>query len=240
MRYSFPSLVFTATHLLCASASRPVHAPRFPSTGPAVTGGACRATTTAYQSWTVTPGGALASGSGKCLTSTAWPVVDGTPLTLSACETGPVPPTQAFTLTPGSGNAISLVSTAAPKFCANLAAYGTSPGTAVWLFTCTPTDCVGNCAWQRNASLPAALVNPGSGLCLEDAGAAPVAPHTCDAGSPAVGLPFCDASLPVSARVDDLYARLSTQQRIELFSIPAEPNTYDPVLNIPSVYWDIT
>jgi len=40
--------------------------------------------------------------------------------------------------------------------------------------------------------------------------------------------------------VEDLWSRLSQAQRISLFSIPIHPNDYDPVLNLPSVFWDIT
>jgi hypothetical protein len=177
---------------------------------------------------------------GSCLAAASWPPADSTALTLAPCDGSPA---QAWTVSPDAApDAISLTLTAAPTFCANLAGYGTTPGTPVWLFTCSPADCEENCAWAPAAAFPGALRSP-SGLCL-NVGAppppAPPAPHTCDATSPSAGLPFCDGALPVEARVEDLFARLSDAQRVQLFSVPAQPNTYDPVLNIKSVYWDIT
>lgn len=160
---------------------------------------------------------------------------------MSPCVTPPSPQ-QLFNLTGASGaNAISLVMTAAPSFCVNLAGYGTTPGTQAWLFSCSPADCKENCAWEAS---PGAghFSNPSSGLCL-DSGAEPPpppSPHTCEPGSPSAGLPFCDYTLPIATRVADLYSRLSFDQRIELFSIPIHANTYDPVLNLKSIFWDIT
>ena len=195
-----------------------------------------------YQAFTPNPDGTLSSG-GACLTAASWPPVSGqgTALAMAACVSPP-PPTQRFTLTHATGaNAISLVATAAPGNCVNLAGYGTSPGTQAWLFACTPQDCKGNCAWAAGAA-PGSLLNPASALCL-DSGAEPPpppAPATCAPGSPSVDLPFCNAALPVGARVEDLWGRLSEDQRLGLFSIPIQPNAYDPALNLKSVFWDIT
>lgn len=203
----------------------------------AVTGEVCVAAHPAQQ-FTAAANASLRVG-GACLAAAAWPAADQTAITLAPCDGSPA---QAWALAPSAGaNAISLTLAALPALCANLAGYGTTPGTQVWLFSCTPADCEGNCAWD--GALPGALANPATRLCL-NAGAAPPAPppgpHTCDPGSPAAALPFCDGAAPVAARVDDLFSRLSDAQRVALFSLPAAPNAYDPVLNIPSVFWDIT
>ena len=203
----------------------------------AVTGATCvgGATPPSYQAFTFAAG-QLSTG-GACLAAAATPITDGTALTLQPCD--PTSPAQRFAYA-GAGAAISITSAAQPTFCVNLQDYGTEPGTVAWLFTCNPGDCKGNCAWAQGPG--GALVNPGSGLCL-DSGAEPPPPpppHTCDAGSPSASLPFCDYTLPVQARVADLWGRLTEAQRLQLFSIPIEPNAYDPVLNLPSVFWDIT
>ena len=43
-----------------------------------------------------------------------------------------------------------------------------------------------------------------------------VLPRTCDAGSTAAGLPFCDHGAPVAARVADLVSRLTREEKINL------------------------
>lgn len=198
-----------------------------------VTGNSC-IPSAPYQSWSLT-NGRLVSNS-LCLTASTTPITDGTSVTMSPCTTGP-DASQEFTLT--TTGVISITSTSQPTMCLNLEDYGTSPGTVAWLFTCTPQDCKGNCQWS---SVGSTLTNPLSGLCLDNGSEPPPPPppHTCDPGSPSVGLPFCDYTQPITARVEDLWSRLSYDQRIALFSIPIQPNAYDPVLNIPSVYWDIT
>jgi hypothetical protein len=208
----------------------------------AVTGAAC-VPGASYQAWNFSDGRARSGG--LCLhadTANGLPISDGTSLSLQPCTTGPSDYTQLFTFSAaGGGGPISLTSTKQPSFCVNLQGYGTAPGTEAWLFTCTPSDCKGNCQWSQ-AAAGGALTNPGSGLCL-DSGTEPPpppAPHTCDPGSPSAALPFCDFTLPIAARVADLWGRLTQEQRLGLFSIPIQPNAYDPVLNIPSVFWDIT
>ena len=173
---------------------------------------------------------------GSCLASSVWPVAENTPLTLAPCDDSAA---QRFALSADStANAISL--TEAPAFCVNLAGYGTTAGTQAWLHTCTPTNCKQNCAWQRVPAHPGALQNPESALCLNAGAPPPPLPHTCAPGSPAAALPFCDYALPIADRIADLYARLSFDQRVELFSIPIHPNTYGAALNLKQIFWDIT
>jgi hypothetical protein len=201
-----------------------------------VTGAACvgGASPPPYQVFTFSSGQLKTAGG--CLAAAATPITDGTALALKPCD--PSDPAQRFAYT--AAGPISLTSASQPAMCVNLAGYGTAPGTAAWLFTCSAGNCKGNCQWAQGAG--GTLVNPGSGLCL-DSGAEPPpppAPPTCDPGSPSAGLPFCDYTQPVAARVQDLWSRLSEAQRLQLFSIPIQPNAYDPALNLPSVYWDIT
>lgn len=217
-----------------------VKPPRKAAASGGVTGQACIAGGAPYQSWAPAADGTLRS-SGGCLTAASWPPVFGDTLAISPCAS-PAVPQQQFKLSSGGGaNAISLVFASNASYCVNLKGYGVTPGTEVWTTDCSASLCKENCNWQSGAAA-GSLVNPASALCL-DAGTEPPpppAPHTCDAGSPSAGLPFCDATLPVTTRVEDLWSRLTAEQRIALFSIPIQPNVYDPVLNLKSVYWDIT
>ena len=45
-----------------------------------------------------------------------------------------------------------------------------------------------------------------------------VLPQTCEAGSTAAGLPFCDHTAPLDDRVRDLVSRLTTEEKINLVS----------------------
>jgi len=233
--------------LACALAPAPARARRarkFSSPPPPLAGAAPVTGEPCVAGWPAQAFAAVGSTlrvGGACLAAAAWPPVDSTALTLAPCDGSP---SQSWALSSDPGpNAISLTLTAAPALCANLAGYGTTPGTQAWLYACSPADCKGNCAWARDAALPGALRNAGADLCL-NAGAAPPPgpppPHTCDPGSPSAGLPFCDAGLPVRARVEDLFARLSDAQRVQFFSVPAQPNDFDAALNLPAVFWDIT
>ena len=76
-------------------------------------------------------------------------------------------------------------------------------------------------------------------LCLSDGTRLPASkPRTCDPGSPSVGLPFCNFSLPFPARVDDLYSRLSLDMKLDLFTLPIKPPAYNATLNLLSFYHD--
>lgn len=105
-----------------------------------------------------------------------------------------------------------------PAKCVNLAGYGMTPGTAVWLYGCVPPNftCEGNCDWHPAPD--AHFVNAESGLCLDDGG--PPMPHTCAPGSTAFGLPFCDTSLSFSARAADLVSRLTREAKEALYVLP--------------------
>ena len=114
----------------------------------------------------------VVSGLGLCLTSSKFPPTDGTALVLQPCEQT-APASQQFTFkndtSPGD-NAISLTLAQAPSFCVNLQDYGKSSGTQVWLYTCSPSDCIGNCAWNQqavNTSGFGKVQNAGSDLCLD-------------------------------------------------------------------------
>lgn len=192
------------------------------------------------QTWTLTADRRLSSGTaGGTLCATAAapvPVPDGTAVTMQPCDSGAL--TQAFAYLDNH----TLVLAAQRSSCLNLAGYGTSPGTQAWLFACSATDCRGNCDWTAPApGVGGAVTQPESGLCLADGTAPPPRrPRTCDPGSPSVALPFCNASLPFAARVEDMYARLTPDARLALFSLPIQPAPYNATLNVAAFYWDIT
>ena len=70
--------------------------------------------------------------------------------------------------------------------------------------------------------------------------AAGVLPHTCEPGSPSFGLPFCDFSLPVDARVADLVSRLSPRQKLDQLQIPVGRVAFDAALNLKGWVFDVT
>jgi beta-glucosidase-like glycosyl hydrolase len=62
-----------------------------------------------------------------------------------------------------------------------------------------------------------------------------VLPHTCAPLSPSSSLPFCDYTLPLEARVEDLLSRLNSSYRVAMYSAPAEKLYYEPSLNLKQV-----
>jgi hypothetical protein len=106
-------------------------------TGETCTSGADQAWT--YSQWTLT----TAASPGFCLTALLPP----TPYYLLAmlpCG-GASAPWQNFSLLPNN----TIVLSSIPAQCVNLAAYGTAPGTQVWLADCATGGCRGNCDWER-------------------------------------------------------------------------------------------
>jgi beta-glucosidase-like glycosyl hydrolase len=215
------------------TALRPPIVSREHRDAPPIVGNSCTASPAQAWQYDTTTGAITLTATGACLTAASWPPADATAIVTAPCSPGSAAQNWMLNAT----NAVSLTLRGAPNMCANLAGYGTTPGTQVWLYTCDPADCQGNCAWELGSG--GALSNPPSGLCV-DANTGPPPPHTCDSGSPSASLPFCDSSLDTDSRIEDLWARLSDEARVELFSIPIHPNTHNAALNIPSVYWDIT
>jgi len=214
--------------------------PRGPSDAPPIVGQACNAVPGGHDKWTLTALGQLVSAaSGLCATAqAALPVPDGTAVAMAACIAGG-DPTQAFAY---AANNASLVLAGQRGSCLNLEGYGTTPGTEVWLFSCSAGDCRGNCDWSPAPSptVAGALTNAASGLCLQDGTPPPPLPQTCAAGSPSYGLPFCDPALPVEARVADLLSRLDTKTKIQQFSVPVSRFAYNSTLNLKGFLWDLT
>jgi beta-glucosidase len=208
-------------------------------------GAACQPNLAAAgEAWALTASSQLAAtGSGLCATA-ALPVADGSLVTMAPCAAGPAPAQQWAYNASGANSTGSLVLAAFPTHCLNLAGYGTSPGTAAWLYTCTSSGCEhGNCEWVGPAPGSGgggSLVNPASGLCLQDGSALPPLPHTCQLGSPAAGLPFCDPQLPLQQRLDDLLARLSVAQKVQQWAVPLSWFGYQPGLNLKGMHWDHT
>jgi hypothetical protein len=207
--------------------------PRALNDAPPIVGQACDALPGGgHDRWTLTALGQLVgAASGLCATAQApLPVPDGTAVAMAPCIAGG-DPTQAFAYV--AGNA-SIVLAGQVGSCLNLQGYGTTPGTEVWLFSCSAGDCKGNCDWAPAPSPTAAgpLTNAASGLCLQDGTPPPPLPQTCAAGSPSYGLPFCDPALPVEARVADLLARLDLKTKVQQFSIPVSRFAYNATLNL--------
>ena len=62
-----------------------------------------------------------------------------------------------------------------------------------------------------------ALTHAASGLCVDSGSRF----RGCAAGSSAAGLPFCDAGAPLPARVADLVARLSFEEKVGMLATPS-------------------
>lgn len=188
------------------------------------------------QTWTLRADGRLQSGASAALCATpaaSLPLPDdGTYVAMAPCDAGNA--AQVFALVAANN---SLVLAGQRAQCLNLQGYGTSPGTVAWLYSCSAANCKGNCDWRVQAN--GQLLQPESGLCLSD-GTGPLKPRTCEAGSPSAGLPFCDFSLPFGERVDDLYARLSPDARLDLFTLPINAPAFNATLNLLSFFHDIT
>jgi hypothetical protein len=197
-----------------------------------IIGNACFASLN--QQWSFHAGGSISSiATGLCLTASAMPITDGTPMEMQPCTDAP---SQIFRLL---ANNNTIVAGSDETKCINLSGYGTSPGTQVWLFTCDVDDCKGNCDWtSQGGTANTTFINPESGLCLDDG--ASVFPRTCAPGSAEASLAFCNYSLPIEARVQDLVGRLSLQDKISLFSNPIKPAGFNSSLNLKSFFWDIT
>lgn len=176
-----------------------------------VTGNNCSATSNQIWTWYQT-NGTLVSGNGACLTSSTWPAQDGTTLVMAACTGGP---SQAFDYI--DSNATLMARYDRIK-CVNLAGYGVNPGTPVWLYGCVPPNytCLGNCDWHPTPV--AHLRNLESGLCLDDGG--PPMPHTCANGSVASVFPYCNASLSIEERAEDIVSRLTREAKEAFFVLP--------------------
>lgn len=207
------------------------------------TANTCNASSPA-QSWSYSAAtGFLVSGtSSLCLTSAGDPSQDGTSLRMAAC--GSVPASrQAFDLIAG----FFVVARAAQTKCVNIEAYGTSPGSSVWLYGCIGAgySCQGNCDWHAApASAPGAsiYVNSESGLCLDD-GTGPTIPRSCSPGSVSAALPFCDTALSFEARAADLVSRLPLAYKLALIMLPfpvAPSALAYPPLDIAAFFWDAT
>ena len=219
---------------LCLAASAPT----------SLIGAACRpgALAGAGEAWALSASSQLiSSGSGLCATA-ALPVADGALVTMQPCVASSPAQQWAFNAS-GANSTGSLFLRAFPTHCINLEAYGTTPGTAAWLYTCSASGCEhGNCEWvgALGSSSSNSLTNPVSGLCLQDGSAQPPLPQTCELGSPAAALPFCDPQLPLQQRLDDLLARLSVPQKVLQWAIPLSWFTFQQGLNLKAFHWDLT
>lgn len=100
----------------------------------------------ADQQWTFTDGLlSTAEAPGKCLTAVSPP----TPYYILAMEPcGTAQSWQNWTIQPNN----TIVLTSLPSQCVNLAAYGTQPGTQIWLADCVTGGCKGNCDWEPSAN----------------------------------------------------------------------------------------
>ena len=202
-----------------------------------ITGNTCNGTSPRQQwRYDAVTGELISASRSLCLTLDG-PPGDGTALLMQPCAGDAT--TQSFDFV-ADGNLI--VARADPTKCVNLAAYGTAPGTAVWVYGCLPSPaytCQGNCDWERAG---ASLRNNESQLCLDDGWAPPML-RTCEPGAPSANLPFCDAALPRAQRIADLVGRLSPAYKLALFALPLPvslPALVNETLGLASFGWDMT
>lgn len=111
----------------------------------------------------------------------------------------------------------SIALTDGSNLCVTVPPVGALPGAQLMLAPCaggaSPPDAQ---AFSFSGGV-GAISHVGSGLCV-DAGTRIKA---CEAGSLGAGLPFCDASQPVDARVADLISRLSFDEKVAMLATPS-------------------
>ena len=207
-----------------------------------ITGETCNSTTNSQQ-WTydIVTGNLKSSSENNCLTLDG-PPGDGTLLLMSPCVVDNS--LQSFDMI-ASTNLI--VSRADVTKCLNLAGYGTTSGTEVWLYGCVGTGytCEGNCDWESisgGGKATILLQNSQSQLCLDD-GYAPIMLRTCEVGSPSFNLPFCNSSLSRQVRIKDLIARLSYEAKLALYVLPLPVSLtalVNETLGLAAFGWDVT
>lgn len=243
------SSFFVLTFGLKSKSSYALHATLHPNGSPLIAPARslytfpCSSPISPEQTWTFRSDGRLSSssnGGSLCATpSSSLPVPDGTIVTMEPCDVSN--PAQVFTYV-STNNSIVLANQ--PSACLNIEDYSKSPASQVWLFSCNAVDCEGNCDWvfqSGSAPGPGALYQPESSMCLSDGTTTPpLKPRTCESGSPSYSLPFCDYNLTFSERIEDLYSRLTFDQKLSIFSQPIAPTEYNATLNLLSFYHDIT
>ena len=204
-------------------------------------GNACNSSASQDWAYDAVTGNLKSATSGLCLTAATFPVVDGTNLLMSACGTGPAG-AQSFDMVATNGG--SIVVRADNVKCVNLAGYGTTPGTQVWLYGCSGPGytCQGNCDFTAGVPDAQHYRNKESGLCLDDGYVSPQLP-TCAPGSPAAGLPLCDPTLSLEMRAADLVSRLTSEYKRKLLMLPFPPSE-EALVNssfpLAAFYWDVT
>jgi hypothetical protein len=135
------------------------------------------------------------------------PVALNTPIFTSPCGSGlsldatPDSPRTALALTDGSG---LCVAAAAPQ--------GALPGIVLTLATCV-TPVPDSQAFSFSTAT-GSLVHSQTSLCVDSG----TRFRGCVVGSPGTELPYCDAAVPVDARVADLISRLSFEEKVGMLS----------------------
>lgn len=198
--------------------------------GSAVSLAACAPAATAPQSWRFSAASQLQLfGDAAPLWGTTWclavgqgidaaAALAGAPLYTSPCGAPGRPGGGLVLSPPAPGGARSPLALAdGSGLCVSVAAPGALPGAMLELAACeggaSPPD---SQAFALAAGAGGgALVHAATGLCV-DAGTR--APPPCEAGARGAGLPFCNASLPVDARVADLIGRLSLEEKARMLA----------------------
>jgi len=162
---------------------------------------------------------------GQCIDIDGYSTADEAKLQTWDChpeDTDPAHQNQDWKLEPG-GTIVAMLS----KKCMDRSGYGTTPGTQVWLFSCTNAF---NQVWYYNQT-DQTIRAKDSQLCLDteyDSG-----PSACES-DPGMSMPFCDYSLPISERVKNLVSNLTQQEKYTLFNTDAGSV---PRLNIRKYQW---
>jgi hypothetical protein len=150
------------------------------------------------------------------------PVAPNTPIFTSPCGSGlalgatPDTARTALALTDGSG------------LCVAVSPPGALPGVVLTLAACASP--VPDSQAFRFTTSTGALVHAASGLCVDSG----TRFRGCAAGSLASALPFCDAAVPVDARVADLISRLSFPELVNMLS---SASGGAPSLGVSPVQW---
>ena len=182
----------------------------------------------AFQNWSYSASSARlqVAGDANPLWGTSWclatgngintlPAAPGAPLYTSPCGSGlplalsPGAPRSALAVAvapggPGAGLCVEVVGAALA-------------GAGLRLAPCAAPLSDAQAFAAAAGGAPGALTHAASGLCVDSGSRF----RGCGAGSGAEALPFCDASAPLPARVADLVARLSFEEKVGMLATPS-------------------
>jgi beta-glucosidase-like glycosyl hydrolase len=220
------------THLRLTAIALSISAALAGVGGSVVTLSSCNSEDQTFQRWSYTTGKNLEIVNDlNPLWGTIWCLSTGNGINaLPSQENGTV-----FTSPCGQGLAINLTPDVpettltladGSNLCVTVAPPGALNGVILQLSPCRSI----NSQLFKFSTSSGTLIHASSGLCVDSGSRY----RGCEPGSPGIGLPFCDSSLPVDSRVSDLISRLSFDEKVSML---ATPSGGSPGLGVSPIQW---